>query len=67
MVAVDPAGGAGAAGIVEGDVIVEVDGTAVADSTTLTRTIRGYAPGDEVSITVERQGERQTLSVVLGP
>ena len=67
VVAVDPAGGAGAAGIVEGDVIVEVDGTAVADSTTLTRTIRGYAPGDEVSITVERQGERQTLSVVLGP
>ena len=67
VVAVDPAGGAGAAGIVEGDVIVEVDGTPVADATELTRTIRSYAPGDEVSIAFERAGARQTVTVVLGP
>lgn len=67
VVAVDPAGGAGAAGIVEGDVIVEVDGTPVANATELTRTIRSYAPGDEVSIAFERAGARQTVTVVLGP
>lgn len=67
VVAVDPDGAAGAAGMQEGDVIVEIDGEAVAGAADATNIVRGHAPGDEVAIVIERRGERQTLSVTLGP
>ncbi len=67
VVAVDPASAAGAAGIQEGDVIVEIDGDPVTGAADATNIVRGHAPGDQVQVVIERQGRRQTLSVTLGP
>jgi putative serine protease PepD len=67
VVAVDPAGGAGAAGVQEGDVVIEVDGEAISSAADLTQAIRSRSPGDEASVVIERRGERQTLAVTLGP
>ena len=67
IVNVDPNGGAAAAGLQIGDVVVELDGKAVTSSTELTRMIRTYEPGDRVSMIVERQGARQGFTVELGP
>jgi putative serine protease PepD len=67
VVSVDPAGGAGAAGVQEGDVVVQVDDEAVASAAALTSAIRSRSPGDEVQLVVERRGQRETLAVTLGP
>jgi putative serine protease PepD len=67
VVAVDPAGGAGAAGMQEGDVVVEFEGDAISTASDLTSAVRSRAPGDEVSVVIERRGERRTLAVTLGP
>jgi len=67
VVAVDPSGAGGTAGLLEGDVVVELDGEAVTTSTELTKLVRTHRPGDQVSITVQRQGERRTFTVTLGP
>ncbi|MEZ5118119.1 MAG: trypsin-like peptidase domain-containing protein [Candidatus Nanopelagicales bacterium] len=63
---VTPDSGAAKAGLQAGDVITAVDGTKVADGTELIVAIRAKAPGDTVSLTVERGGSTQTLDVVLG-
>jgi putative serine protease PepD len=64
---VDPDSGAGKAGLQEGDVIVDIGGQAVTSSTEATRIVRGLEPGDEVDITLERQGDRTTVTATLGP
>jgi S1-C subfamily serine protease len=64
---VDPDSGAGKAGLQEGDVIVDIGGQPVTSSTEATRIVRGQEPGDEVDITIERKGERRTVTVTLGP
>ena len=63
---VSPGGPAEAAGLQDGDIIVEFDGKAVADSTQLIVDIRSMKPGDEVSITVQRGGSNQDLTITLG-
>ncbi len=55
----DPLTGAG------GDVILEVDGQPVAEPDDLSALITEKAPGDDATITYERDGERQTTSVTL--
>jgi S1-C subfamily serine protease len=55
-----------AAGIETGDVIVEVDGTAVTRAEEVVGAIRRHAPGDEVSVTVDRDGRTRTFDIVLG-
>ncbi|MEZ5183438.1 MAG: trypsin-like peptidase domain-containing protein [Acidimicrobiales bacterium] len=67
VTAVDPDSAAGAAGIQEGDVIVEIDGEAVGGSGDATSIVRSHQPGDQVDVVIERRGQRQTLSVTLGP
>ena len=67
VTAVDADSAAADAGIEEGDVVVEVGGDAVATNEDVTGAIRSRAPGDQVSITVERQGRRRTFDVTLGP
>ncbi|MCB0958543.1 MAG: trypsin-like peptidase domain-containing protein, partial [Acidimicrobiales bacterium] len=67
VTAVDPDSAAGAAGIQEGDVIVEIDGQAVDGSGDATSIVRSHQPGDQVDVVLERRGQRQTLSVTLGP
>jgi putative serine protease PepD len=54
------------AGLVEGDVIVELDGEEVSDATDLTAAIRAHSPGDTVPLTYERDGDENTVEVTLG-
>ena len=53
-------------GLQGGDVIVEFAGTAVTDLYAYTYALREHKPGDEVEIVVMRDGERVSLTVVLG-
>ena len=66
VVTVLPGSGAEGAGLEEGDVIVAVEGEAVADATDLTEVIAGMEPGQEISITVERDGTEQVFVATLG-
>ncbi|MFM8896120.1 MAG: S1C family serine protease, partial [Actinomycetales bacterium] len=59
-------GPADTAGLQVDDVIVKVNGETMADSTQLIVTIRSQAPGDRVTLTIERDGERQDLALTLG-
>jgi putative serine protease PepD len=63
---VTPDGPAAAAGLRDGDVITEIDGTPVADATDLIVDVRSLAPGDVVTLTVERGGSTTTVDVTLG-
>lgn len=54
------------AGIRVGDVITELNGRQVADSTELVVAIRSYAPGESVEINLERNGQQQTVTLILG-
>ena len=51
---------------VDGDVIVAVDGEAVADSEGLVRTLRKHRPGDRIKIRVLRNNRFRELSIRLG-
>ena len=59
-------GAAARAGLQGGDVIVEFGGKEVADIYGYMYALQEHAPGDEVTIVVERDGERVTFTVVLG-
>ena len=50
----------------DGDVIVEVDGRAIGSITEIGSYIDRLEVGDEVTVTVVRDGEKVTLTVVLG-
>jgi putative serine protease PepD len=63
---VQPGSGAEAAGLRQGDVIVEVDGRRVRSATDVGQAVRARAPGDSIEIVVVRGGERRTLTAVLG-
>jgi S1-C subfamily serine protease len=63
---VQPKSPALAAGIEEGDVIVEVDGRAVKDAQTAKRAIGTHRPGDKLQLTVVRGTERLTITATLG-
>ncbi|HKG38920.1 MAG TPA: trypsin-like peptidase domain-containing protein [Conexibacter sp.] len=54
------------AGLREGDTIVALDGSAVDGADALAAAIGGHKPGDEVRLTVERDGTRQTVTIALG-
>jgi serine protease Do len=54
------------AGLRIGDVVVALDGEAVPDGTALTTRLARRQPGDEVRLTVVRDGARRDLSVRLG-
>ncbi len=54
------------AGLRAGDVIVEFAGTPVTDLYAYTYALREHRPGDEVEIVVLRDGERVSLTAVLG-
>jgi putative serine protease PepD len=57
---------AASAGLKAGDVIIELDGELVADATDLIVDVRSLAPGDTVTLTVERDGATRTVTVTLG-
>jgi S1-C subfamily serine protease len=54
------------AGIQQGDVIVKVDGKTVTSSEDVINGVRSHAPGDKVSVTVDRKGTKKTFQVTLG-
>ncbi len=59
-------GPADEAGMQDGDVIVAFDGQPIEGSDELVVQIRSHSPGDEVTLTVERDGERIDVQVTLG-
>jgi S1-C subfamily serine protease len=59
-------GPAAEAGVVRGDILLEVDGEAVDDLFELLRTIEEKEPGDEVQLTVLHGDDERTLPATLG-
>ena len=55
-----------ALGIEAGDIIIAFDGEKVSSATDLTLDIREHNPGDNVTITVNRNGEEKSFDVTLG-
>lgn len=58
--------GADVAGMLPGDVIVEVDGETVRNSTDVGQAVRAKNPGQTVNVLIEREGEQQSISATLG-
>ena len=53
------------AGLKKGDVVVQLDDRAITDSPTLIVAIRSHLPGDEVTLTVDRDGDEKSLDLTL--
>ncbi|HEX8804464.1 MAG TPA: trypsin-like peptidase domain-containing protein, partial [Acidimicrobiales bacterium] len=66
VVDVTPRSGAAAAGLRQGDVIVEVDGDAVGSSDDLGEAISVHRPGDRIEVTIQRRGDSITVTARLG-
>jgi putative serine protease PepD len=56
---------AGSAGLENGDVITKVDDTIITGADSLVATIRTYRPGDEVTVTYQRDGKSDTATLTL--
>jgi putative serine protease PepD len=54
------------AGLEAGDVVTAVDGEEVGSADELRQAIDSHEPGDEVELTLERDGETQSVTVTLG-
>lgn len=54
------------AGVQSGDVIVAVDGQAVADSTDIASAVTSQAPGKQVTLSIVRGSSHLTITVTLG-
>jgi len=54
------------AGLRSGDIVTRVDDHAITSSEALVATIRGYRPGDRVTLTVRRGGNTEELKATLG-
>jgi hypothetical protein len=61
-----PGSAAEAAGILAGDVLAAFDGEKVTDLRTYSNLLKARSPGDEVEVTVLRDGEEVSLHAVLG-
>ena len=62
----DTGSAAEAAGVKTGDIVVAIDDWKVQEQLGLVTTALEYRPGDEVTLTVLRDGEEQELKVTLG-
>lgn len=65
ITAVTQGGPADEAGIEEGDVVINLGGRVITNSDELIVAIRDKAPGDKVSITVEREGVTKVVKATL--
>ncbi len=66
VTSVDPEGAAAQAGIEEGDVILELNGTAVTAPRDLSRSVAALEVGSEATLAVLRRGERTEITVTVG-
>jgi len=66
IVSVDDESPADAAGLQEGDVLLEIDGQEIIDQEMLYREIRMHTPGDKVELRIERGGKERDIEVELG-
>jgi len=66
IVTVQPGSAASTSGLAIGDVITAIDGQAVNSSEDVIAAVRGHQAGDEITVTIEREGEVQSLQVQLG-
>ncbi|MXZ13068.1 MAG: DegQ family serine endoprotease [Candidatus Dadabacteria bacterium] len=63
---ISPGSPAEKAGLKRGDVVVEFDGNAIKEFTSLSKLVAMKAPGASSKLTVLRDGKRKDISVVLG-
>lgn len=49
----------------DGDIIVKINGNKIDSTHSLQSIVGKYKPGDKVTVTVNRDGKEQTLSVTL--
>jgi putative serine protease PepD len=56
---------AASAGLREGDIVTQVDGTAIDGADALSAAIRGHNPGDKIALTYVRGGSKHTVNVQL--
>ncbi|MBC9712322.1 trypsin-like peptidase domain-containing protein [Streptomyces sp. TRM66268-LWL] len=66
VVEAEPDGAAADAGIGTGDIITRFDDADVTTITSLSEALAAKKPGDKVSVTYDRDGERKTAEVTLG-
>lgn len=66
VLAVEPGGPAAVAGVRQGDVLVELGGTAIGSLEELFGALRDTEPGQRVDLTVLRAGERVPVPVTIG-
>ena len=65
MAEVTPGGPAAKAGIQQGDIIIEIDGQEMVESSDVLIAVRDKKPGDTVEVTVDRDGRTQVITVTL--
>nr|MCW2727808.1 trypsin [Aeromicrobium sp.] len=63
---VNPDGAGEKAGLKEGDVITSVNGAIIPTSEALVAAVRGYNPGEKISLTYLRGGKKTEVDVTLG-
>ncbi|NIK55682.1 S1C family serine protease [Kribbella shirazensis] len=63
---VTPGGAADKAGLQSGDVVTAVDGKAISSGDALVAAVRSHRPGDQVKLTLTRNGTPQTVTATLG-
>lgn len=66
IVRVEPDSAAHDAGLQDGDIVTAVDGEQVSSMVDLAAAIRGHQPGDQVRLTIVRDGEELSVAVTLG-
>lgn len=63
---VSPDSPAEEAGLQVGDIILSLDDTAIESGQALITALQDYAPGDSVTLTINRDGEEQDVALTLG-
>lgn len=65
MADVTPGGPAANAGIQQGDIIIQIDGQDMVESSDVLLAVRDKKAGDVVAVTIDRDGTTQTINVTL--